>query len=386
MLLTFSSLAFVLILLFSESFMIKRRINRLSVRIHINGTRGKSSVTEYVAAGLRTERRVIAKITGIKPTIIYEDGRKKIIKRNGRARVKEQLMMINIAAKNKVDCLVLECMSLLPELQKLESRVLKPHIYIITNIRDDHREEMGASTDEQAAAICSAIPFNSTVITSEEVYLPLIKETAAKRYSRVIYINSLEEKFRSFIPEGVFDINIALALTACRLSGVNEERALTSIINEINKKPGLLIDFKFNGTELKFVDGFAVNDVPSAKEFIMYWQNKFSESGETVVILNTRNDRPVRSIQFAEWIGKSGIFARVILTGTHIPRTRSGLLKTGFRSENITTWKKDELKNSYMSLKKIIRSDALVIGLGNIAGDGFLLLESLEKSWKENGN
>jgi len=51
-------------------------LRSIPVRIHVNGTRGKSSITRLIAAGLRAgERRVVAKTTGTKPRIILEDGR-----------------------------------------------------------------------------------------------------------------------------------------------------------------------------------------------------------------------------------------------------------------------------------------------------------------------
>jgi len=43
----------------------ERQLARIPVRVHVNGTRGKSSVTRLIAAGLRsTGRRVFAKTTG----------------------------------------------------------------------------------------------------------------------------------------------------------------------------------------------------------------------------------------------------------------------------------------------------------------------------------
>jgi gamma-polyglutamate synthase len=380
MLITCCALIIIISLLFLEAYVVKKRIGRIQLRIHVNGTRGKSSVTEYIAAGLRSEKNVLAKITGIKPTIIYPDGNIKIIRRNGRARVKEQFNMVNLASKLSADSLVLECMSILPELQKLESRVLSPHIYIITNIRDDHREEMGASLIEQAEAICSAIPYNSTVLTSEVHFFPLIDRYAKGRNSKVFMVNNLEEKYSSLLPDGAFSINIALALAACRTAGVNEDSAFNNILEVIKNKPHPLIEFSVNEQKIRFADGFAVNDVPSAEDFIKYWTDKFEDVEEILLILNTRNDRPVRSIQFTQWISSLKTISMIIITGTHVPRTRREIIKSGFDKNKIISWKKSEVSNSLKSLSKLVTKNALVFGLGNIAGDGFCILESLSKS------
>jgi len=380
MLITICALVIAISLLSVEEFVVKKHIGRIQLRIHVNGTRGKSSVTEYIAAGLRTQKKVLAKITGIKPTIIYPDGKHEIIKRNGRARVQEQFNIANLASKLFVNSLVLECMSILPELQKLESRLLSPHIYIITNIRDDHSEEMGATLLEQAEAICSAIPSNCIVLTSEEHFYPLINKYALKKNSEVIMINSLNEKYSSIVPEGTFSINIALALETCRLAGVTEDSAINNILEVIKNKPNPLIEFSTNKKKIRFVDGFAVNDVPSAEDFIKYWKNKFVDIEEVYIILNTRNDRPIRSLQFARWIGSLKSISKVIITGTHIPRTRKEIVKSGFDKNKIYSWKNSQVNSSLNSLNEIVGKNALVFGLGNIAGDGFVILESLYKS------
>jgi gamma-polyglutamate synthase len=380
MLITVCALIIILTLLFFEASVLKKRVANIQLRVHVNGTRGKSSVTEYIAAGLRIEKNVLAKITGIKPTVIYPDGKSKIINRNGRARVKEQFDMVHLAAKLSADSLVLECMSILPELQKLESKVLSPHVYIITNIREDHLEEMGASLMEQAEAICSAIPHNSIVITSEESIIPEITKIAAARNSKILLIKSLDEKYSSLIPRGAFSINIAIALEVCRIAGVDLDKAFMNILELIKNKPFPLIEFLANEKKIRFIDGFAVNDVPSAKKFIGHWIDRYEDVEEILLILNTRNDRPLRSKLFAEWIGSLNNVSKVILTGTHIPRTRKEIIKSGFDKNKIYSWKKSDISNSLKSLDKITYKNALIFGLGNIAGDGFIILESLNNS------
>jgi gamma-polyglutamate synthase len=377
MLITIIGFAFVIAMLSVEALIVKKRVRNIHLRIHVNGTRGKSSVSEYIAAGLRTNKNVLCKVTGVKPTIIYPDGKKEIIKRKGRARVKEQFEMVRLASKLHVDALVLECMSILPELQIVESRNLTPQIYVITNIRDDHREEMGVALDEQAKAICSAIPRNTTVLTSEDKFLPLIKQYSRKKNCNLISVNKLDPEYLSRIPDGIFDVNIALALEACAIAGIDKETAFANILNAINNNPVPMLEFLDKNKSIRFVDGFAVNDVPSARGFLQYWKNKFDEPEELLVILNTRNDRPLRSVQFAEWLGKEESLSKIILTGTHIPRTRREILSAGYNKDNVYIWNGSDIKNSLASLQKIITKNSLVFGFGNIAGDGFLILDSL---------
>ena len=76
--------------------------------IYVNGTRGKSTVTRLIAAGLRHQgMRVVCKTTGTVPVVFHADGKEELIRRNGPANIREQLSILHLAAKEKADVLVL---------------------------------------------------------------------------------------------------------------------------------------------------------------------------------------------------------------------------------------------------------------------------------------
>ncbi|SVE24307.1 uncharacterized protein METZ01_LOCUS477161, partial [marine metagenome] len=59
-----------------------KALGKIPLRIHVNGSRGKSSVTRLVAAGLRSGGlKVLAKTTGSAPRIIDENGKDLVIHR-----------------------------------------------------------------------------------------------------------------------------------------------------------------------------------------------------------------------------------------------------------------------------------------------------------------
>ena len=67
---------------------------RIPVRIHVAGTRGKSTTTRLIAAGLRAGgRRVLAKTTGSEPRLILPDGREEDWPRRGPASIREQVRL-----------------------------------------------------------------------------------------------------------------------------------------------------------------------------------------------------------------------------------------------------------------------------------------------------
>ena len=55
---------------------------RIPIRIHVNGSRGKSSVTRLIAAGLRAGGlRTVAKTTGSAAAVIHADGSETPVRR-----------------------------------------------------------------------------------------------------------------------------------------------------------------------------------------------------------------------------------------------------------------------------------------------------------------
>lgn len=369
----------IIVMLIVERQMIQISLRHLSLRILVNGTRGKSSVTEYVAAGiLQSQGRVMAKVTGIVPTIIH-NGIRQVISRYGVARVQEQVNMINLARKKGVNNLVLECMSIAPELQRLEGSVFKPHIYVITNIRDDHREEMGVGIEEQAEAICNAIPVNCKVITSEKRFLDKIKEKADANRSTVVPAVELDSEFAEALPHGVFPENVALALTVCKEAGIGRSMAETGIMNWILNSESPLTVISCPGKTIRFLNAFSANDTDSTESILKYWQERTDYKGRITVVFNTRSDRPVRTDLFSEWLGKkSQSIDLIILTGTHTGRAKYHLLKSGVERSKIETWKRVWLNDFKTNLFNTACDGAMVIGVGNIAGDGFTILKRLK--------
>ena len=87
-------IAFFALLAFAvaEFLLHQRRANNIPIRIHVNGTRGKSSVTRLIAAGLRNGGiRTVAKTTGTLPRIIDTDGKEIPIVRKAGANIIEQV-------------------------------------------------------------------------------------------------------------------------------------------------------------------------------------------------------------------------------------------------------------------------------------------------------
>jgi len=371
-------LILLLSLLIIEKRMLQKSIRFMSLRIHVNGTRGKSSVTEYVAAGIASSRHeVMAKITGIIPSTIH-NGFIQPVNRTGAARVQEQVNILRLAFRKKVKTMVMECMSIAPELQKLEGSIFKPHFYVITNIRDDHREEMGKDIESQAEAICNAIPANCKVITSERQFLKKIEEKASALNSTVITTGELEDRLRKRLPYGIFPENVSLALTVCKEAGIDPELAEKGIMNWISNIKSPVITIHAGGKKIRFLNAFSVNDIYSTESFIGHWKEVSDYTGRLSIILNTRADRPVRTDLFSEWIaGNIRSFDKIILTGNHRKRAKYKLSRSGVEKEKVICWNRGEIRNPLKSLVSSVEDGSFVTGVGNIGGEGFHIINEL---------
>ncbi|MEI6357494.1 MAG: poly-gamma-glutamate synthase PgsB, partial [Verrucomicrobiota bacterium] len=108
-------LGFVFLLLAAyllvERFLHERRLRRIPVRVHVNGTRGKTSVTRMIAACLRRAGvRTLAKTTGGRAVLVLPDGREEEIRRLAPPNVLEQMKVVRRAASLGARALVVECM------------------------------------------------------------------------------------------------------------------------------------------------------------------------------------------------------------------------------------------------------------------------------------
>jgi len=375
----FILLGLVLLLLLVELFVVQRIVRSIPIRVHVNGSRGKSSVTRYIVAGLRSGgKRTVGKITGIQPTILLPDGQKSIIQRRAPANVREQIKLARLAKKLSCDALVLECMSISSPLQQVESDILQPHVTVLTNILEDHLEELGSSDAERTEAYCSAFPSNAVIVTNDQEHIIEVEKAASQRNTKVIVPPTRTFPATEFILPAIALEHISLALTACTTLGVDEELALRGILGELQNDEPLLYSFTAGHNEVRFINGFAVNDVPSAKVFLESWRERLNNWSELVFVLNTRSDRPRRSVEFARWCSSLDELKTIILTGTHIPLTKRMLRKYGIPESRIQILSKDQIREPQKAFGQMIDGSATVFGFCNIAGDGFAFLDAIK--------
>ena len=350
-------------------------LKRLPVRIHVNGIRGKSSVTRLIAGGLRGGGlKVFAKTTGTKPRMIFVDGTEMPVLRLGKANVIEQKRIVAEAARQHVDYFVAECMGVQPQLQTLlEKHFIRSQIGVITNVRQDHLDEMGPTLAHVAASLCNSIPKDGYLFTAEDVYLNIIQKRAELRGSKVVKTDAAcitDDDLRGFTYLEHKD-NVALALAVCEHLGVSRDKAIRGM-QKAAPDPGVLRRFSINtgGKTIEFVNAFAAND-PDSFKIIWDMLRIHREPGKMLIVLvNSRKDRIQRSEQLGEFIAEQLDADYYVVAGEYTHALFTKAIACGVPHNKIEDLGGRTTESIFHSIVNLTPQKSLVFGIGNIVGFG----------------
>ena len=327
-----------------EFVMHRRRVDALKWRVHVNGIRGKSTVTRIIAgmmreAGLTT----IAKSTGTFAAVINDDGVDEPIHRRGPATILEQIEVARKYVRPGVDALVIECMALKPEYQEVSERmIVRSNIGILTNVREDHQDVMGETLPEIARSLLSTCPFNGILITSDQnpEILGVLQEVCDQRNTSLVIadperVTDEENLGFDYIS---FKENVTIALSVADIVGIPRDVAIRGMI-KADPDPGVLRmkELSIGGKKVTWANLFAVNDRESmvaAMEKLVPYQ---TDNTLTVGILNNRSDRERRAIQFADVAVRDLVFDRLVTFGAYEGLVTDRLKSNGFARNTSST-------------------------------------------------
>jgi poly-gamma-glutamate synthase PgsB/CapB len=359
-------LAVVLLYWTVEAVWIHRAVRAIPIRIHVNGSRGKSSVTRLVAAALRESGiRTVAKTTGSRARLILPDGSEEAVVRLGTPNIAEQVGVLDRARREGAEALVMECMAVRPDLQQIsEERILHSTIGVVTNVRPDHLDVMGPTLADVAMAISSTIPRKGRVVAGETREFKYLEREAARRGSTFETVRS--ELLAPSIMEGFGYLehaeNVAAALAVTRSLGVPDEVSLQGMYG-VTPDSGACTRWhlEHRGTPIEFQNIFA------------------PEEGPTIALLNLRGDRIDRSIQFAEAVEarlKADYYVVVGEISNSVRRRFERQVPPG----QLLALGRVRPVEIFDRLAEIGRPRARVGGVGNIGGLGHEILAFLSQS------
>lgn len=283
-----------LTLLLAEAFQARQDRARLAHIIHINGIRGKSSTARLITAGLAAGGiPTWCKTTGTDPLTIDCEGREEPLRRIGCTNIREQLRVLHRAAAGGAQVLVVECMAVRPDLQRVaQHKMLKADIGVLTNVRRDHTDVMGETLTEIAYSLSATVPRKGVLFTAELDNAGPLRETARRMGTRFVQVR----------PDGTepeklnFADNIALALAVCAELGVDRQTALAGM-RQYHPDPYALSVHRLGGDgQVLFVNALSANDIQSTLLIYRRMSERFgTEYPRRVLLLNNRADRGTRA-------------------------------------------------------------------------------------------
>jgi poly-gamma-glutamate synthase PgsB/CapB len=350
----------------------------IPIRIWVNGTRGKSSVTRLIAAGLRAGgKRVIAKTTGTSPRFITNNAIEQPVIRLGMANIKEQMKIVQRAAQEHPDAIVLECMALRPDLQQTESRtIVRPTSVIITNVRPDHLDVMGPTIHDIARAFIEAVPRNCMIFTSEPAAFKDFVPDIHKKNIELIEATTrpLSETVMKKFSYIEHKENIRVALEVCAHFGIDEQVALEGMYTS-NPDPGALqlYSIDLDDKHITFVYAMAANDPESTYRI---WQSINKDFPEINILVNCRSDRIDQSFQLAKLINEHLRADHYILTGSGTDVLARKIHET-VDSNTILNLGGKKPDDTVHEISRFVSDNSLLFAIGNTVGYGEEMVKHL---------
>jgi len=320
------------------------RIDGLQVRVHVNGIRGKSSVTRLLAAVLREGGyQTVAKTTGSAARIIGTAGEETPIRRRGAPTITEQVDIIRKHVNADVDALVIECMAVRPLYQQFsQDSIVRSDITVITNVREDHQEEMGETLEEIADSMSLTIPRGGLLITAEE--RPWLRERLRRNAER-IDCRFMYADPRLVLPSDLkgfdyvqFPDNVAIGLALAAELGIDRRTALRGMLKAVPDAGAVRLEtYRIGDKRVLWVPLFAANDRESVVASFELLRPLFPAGAPVVGILNNRLDRGRRAELFAEMVTTdlAEHLDEVVTFGAYEETVSRTILKAGFPREKL---------------------------------------------------
>jgi len=356
----------------------RRVLRRIPVRIHVNGTRGKTSVTRLIAAGLRAGgKRVCAKTTGSSAALVDPDGREFPLYRPSGANIIEQMRIMWRMLEFDPEVAVVECMALQPQYQSLtELKMVRATHGVITNARADHLEVMGPEEEDVALALAGSVPVGGDLFTAERDLLSVFETACEDRGSRLHGVDenevaSVDESQLARFHYSEHAENVALALKVCESLGVDRDTALEGMV-ALPPESGAMrvLHGQFFERDIVFVNAFAANDPESTGRIWEQMVERHGEGRRRVALVNCRADRPHRSRQMAQAMPQWAPADCYILMGSGTLLFARMAVKHGMSPDRMIVAENVSLLDITETILEHCGRKSLVVGMCNIHGGG----------------
>lgn len=290
-----------------EKKQIADNVEKIPLRINVNGIRGKSTATRFITAILEEAGyKVIGKTTGTSARMIVWGQEDEIeIKRKAVGpNIIEQVSVLKKTVEMGADALVGECMAVKPEYQEIyQHEIIQANVVVITNVVEDHLDEMGPTTDQIAWAFAKTIPRNGILVITEGEYARYFKREAIKRNTKVVCIDPeiIDDEYIAKFPYIVFKNNCAIGLGVAKALGISREVAERAML-KAHPDPGIaqVVRVKKEDKKCWLANAFAANEPTSSLEILDGIMGSDLTDESPILVLCCRDDRVDRTHQFVK--------------------------------------------------------------------------------------
>lgn len=361
--------AIILFLGIAENYLHQRALKRIPLRILVNGTRGKTTVTRMVASVLNAAGiRAYAKTTGSEARRILPDGSEEAYRREKRpVSMMEQLPFVRLAVRGKAQAIVVECMAQRIENQQLiAQKLIRPHYVLVTNAYVDHVEEIGKTEEETVHVLAQSFTDDCGVIAIDERF-------GAYTDRLILPGDKVDVSGFAHCAFPVHEENVRLVMALASRLDIGQETVCRGIQNV---RPDIGMYKEIHLQHICVRNAFAVNDPDSFFTVL----NDYARHGAYSLIYNHRKDRSYRLEAFARVLRASACPPECIgVVGEDKEWCAKYMRRvTGLPAEPV------ENPSVWVRERDVANAVGQILCAGNIKGEGHLLLEELIKEAQKN--
>jgi poly-gamma-glutamate synthase PgsB/CapB len=276
----------------------------------------------------------------------------------------------------------MECMAVMPALQEInQEKLIRSTIGVLCNVREDHLEEMGPTLDDVARSLSRSMPVGGVCITAEVDRFAILQEEADRRACRLVYADPSTVTDAEMDPFTWFTFkeNVAIALAVAAELGVARGQALRGMY-DAPPDPGVLtVDtYRVDGKVLHLANVFAANDPNSTLMNVQQLRERGALLGELFVLINCRPDRVERNGQMGAIVPELEA-SKLFVIGAP-SKSAIDAVPRGWRGRVVDLGGLNRTaEDIFRNILREVDEEASVVAVGNIHGQGELLLEHLER-------
>lgn len=341
------------------SHLIRRARRSMPLVIGGWGTRGKSG-TERLKAALFNALgyNVVSKTTGCEAMFLHAHAHGALremflFRPYDKATIWEQVQVLRLARSLNAEVFLWECMGLTPAyVEILQQHWMKDDLSTITNTYPDHEDLQGPAGINIPRVMTNFIPARSSLLTSEEQMLPILRQAALARGTRVRAVGwreagLLAPDLLARFPYQEHPYNIALVMAMAEELGIEADFAIRAMADRVVADLGVLKvspPAPVRGRSLEFTNGMSANErfgcLANWERMGFASHDPYAEPAVALTtVVNNRADRVSRSRVFASMLVNDLMADRHVLIGSNLNGLRNYVAEAweGF-AETATLW------------------------------------------------